>query len=1109
MLVLHAIWSSDCHLCIWGEDSSLLSKLSDKADKAVTKANKLSGKADKKDNGKTNGKARLKLHPFCADRDWLCESINSISESFLAENFLDTEINLLLPTLEQSNQPLASPHLLYTDINSTEKAMIAPWRVKSVCVKSIHAIDLLLALSNTIPTGIVLATSTKYFIEWAKFALELVTRGRAMPGLDKRKDDYYACWNAIIDEDRDLERWQTLVKAMPASCRAELMPGDKEKHNGRMATEIAQDLMQHLTDGCIRSILAHNAERSFSKTKSKSKIKSKANAKLDLLWLNALQSLDAKLINTSKSEIDKLSSGLTKWRAAIAVKRDPLRLCFRLTEPPAKEDEQKQPWQLDFLLQAIDDKSLLVAADAIWQTESNEFTFLNRTLENPQEKLLESLGRAANLYPKLNNALKTAKPNGLTLKLDEAYNFLSEGLPLLEQSGFGILVPSWWRKPKAQLGLKLSVQSPNSTHNERSYLTTDQLLKYHWQISLGDEQLTLADFKKLAELKSPLVSIRGQWVELKQSDLNKALKFLTHKSEGEMGLLKAMQTGNGLLDDETGLPVLGLEMEGWLADLFYDDEQKFKLINSPKQFQGKLRPYQKRGLSWLDFHAKVGLGACLADDMGLGKTIQLLALLLSEYESINKIKAKVNTKIDDDNNDKNKIKSKSKSKKRSKNGSLDEDNNKNNKQPIIGKTLLICPMSVVGNWQREAEKFAPVLKVHVHHGAARSKGDEFNQAVIDSDLILTTYALIMRDQKFFHNIEWHRVVLDEAQNIKNSATKQTQAIMALKTNQRIALTGTPVENRLTELWSIMQFLNPGLLNTLNNFRTKFAIPIERYNNEDRAQLLKQITAPFILRRLKTDKTIIADLPDKMEMKVFCNLTREQASLYQAVVDDMLAKIDKSSGIDRRGLIFSVMMKLKQICNHPAQFLQDNSSLSGRSGKLARLEEILEEIIIANERVLCFTQFAEMGAMLQNYLQEQLGQECYFLHGGTTKKQRDKMVTTFQSGEGANIFILSLKAGGTGLNLTAANHVIHFDRWWNPAVEDQATDRAFRIGQQKNVQVRKFISIGTLEERINKMIEEKRILANKIVGTGEAWLTELSTEQLREIISLSADAIGEE
>jgi hypothetical protein len=426
-----------------------------------------------------------------------------------------------------------------------------------------------------------------------------------------------------------------------------------------------------------------------------------------------------------------------------------------------------------------------------------------------------------------------------------------------------------------------------------------------------------------------------------------------------------------------------------------------------------------------------------------------------------------------------------------------------------GPTLLVCPMSVVGNWEREAARFTPDLSVHVHHGADRLRGEELSAALSGADLVITTYGLAARDQEELSQVPWARVVCDEAQNIKNAATRQARAVRALPAASRIALTGTPVENRLADLWSIMEFTRPGLLGPAERFRTKFAVPIERNGDDEAAERLRRITGPFILRREKTDKSIISDLPDKLEMKVWCNLTPEQASLYQATVSDMMAKIEAAGeGIERRGLVLATMAKLKQVCNHPAHLLGDGSRLDGRSGKLARLEEICDEVVAEGNKALCFTQYAEFGRMLQPYLATRLGCPVLYLHGGTAKKQRDAMVAEFQAGTEPSVFLLSLKAGGTGLNLTAANHVIHVDRWWNPAVEDQATDRAFRIGQRKDVQVRKFVCVGTLEERIDSMIEEKKALAERIVGTGESWLAELSVADLRQVISLSPEAVSE-
>jgi SNF2 family DNA or RNA helicase len=426
---------------------------------------------------------------------------------------------------------------------------------------------------------------------------------------------------------------------------------------------------------------------------------------------------------------------------------------------------------------------------------------------------------------------------------------------------------------------------------------------------------------------------------------------------------------------------------------------------------------------------------------------------------------------------------------------------------LTGPVLLICPMSVVGNWEHELKRFAPSLNVLIHHGAGRLTGAAFMDEARKHDLVISTYALTARDRELFESLRWQGVVLDEAQNVKNATTKQAQAVRALKADFRVALTGTPVENRLSELWSIMEFLNPGYLGPSDRFRKNFALPIERGNDAATKTQLRTLVQPFILRRVKTDPSIISDLPEKLEMKVYTSLMPEQATLYEAVVRDMLEQIDSAEGIQRKGLVLSSLTKLKQICNHPAHFLADNSVLANRSGKLARLEEMLEEVVAAGDHALVFTQYAEWGRQLQTYLRERLGKEVLYLHGGTPRHIRDRLVSRFQNDRrGPQVFILSLKAGGTGLNLTRANHVFHYDRWWNPAVEQQATDRAFRIGQTQNVQVHKLISSGTLEERIDDMIESKRLLAEQIVGTGESWLTEMSTEDLKELFELRREAV---
>jgi non-specific serine/threonine protein kinase len=717
-------------------------------------------------------------------------------------------------------------------------------------------------------------------------------------------------------------------------------------------------------------------------------------------------------------------------------------------------------WRVEFALQVADEPSLVVGADRIWESRG-ALRALARHLEAPQETLLAELGRASRLWSELENALRTAAPDALDLDTEGAHRFLRDGAPVLHAAGFGVLLPSWWQRPSSRLGARLQARTRTApgTVASRSALGLDSLVDYQWELALGDQPLSARELRALAKLKTPLVRLRGQWVELDAKRLAAGLKLV--KSGGEMTVGELLQLGLSMQDDLAALPVLAVSADGALGDLLAGQaERHLAPLDEPASFAGTLRPYQKRGLAWLSFLQSLGLGGVLADDMGLGKTVQLLALLAGDG-------------------------------------------------PATGPTLLVCPMSLVGNWQREAAKFAPEVRVHVHHGAERPRGAKFTAAVRGADLVITTYSIAARGAAALAEIDWHRIVIDEAQAIKNAATRQAAAVRSLPARHRIAVTGTPVENRLADLWSIMEFANPGLLGTAPAFKKRYAEPIERYGDDDAARRLRRITGPFVLRRVKTDRSIISDLPEKLEMEVLCNLTAEQASLYQAVVDDMLARIEQSEGIERRGLVLAAMTKLKQVCNHPAQLLRDGSTLPGRSGKLARLEEILDEVMAAGEKALIFTQYAEFGNMLRAHLSARLGREVLYLHGGVGKAERDAMVERFQrGGDAPALFVLSLKAGGTGLTLTAANHVVHVDRWWNPAVEDQATDRAFRIGQRRAVQVRKFVCTGTVEEKISTMIGEKRGLAAKIVGTGEQWLTELSTSELRQLFALEAGAVVE-
>jgi SNF2 family DNA or RNA helicase len=877
--------------------------------------------------------------------------------------------------------------------------------------------------------------------------------------MTEQEGQYRGAWLPVLDDPQDRTRLRALTEAMPPVCRALYAKAQVPDAGQAPAPHIlVDDFLSQLVDRAVRDWGRPRLDR-----------RRKQPEGISGLWWSALWADDSQIEVPIAQRRDLLSlhEAWNEWLGQLRGEAEAaFRVCFRLESPefdPETGEIVVPDWILRYMLQANDDPSLLVPAEQVWAAHGGTLRVLNRKFEGAQERLLAGLGLAGRLFPPILSSLRTARPALCTLTVDEAYAFLREVGPILESSGFGVLVPAWWDKPGVRLGVRANLTSEASTTG-RGLLNMDSLVQFDWELALGDQALSWQELERLAALKMPLVRVRGQWVMLQADQIEAAIAFWEKKrSQENMPLRDALGLALGAMDELMGLPLQGVQTSGWLNALLQDleDGEKLQDLPAPDGFVGQLRPYQVRGYSWLAFLRRWGLGACLADDMGLGKTIQAIALLLQERE------------ITDDE---------------------------------LEPALVICPTSVVGNWKREIKRFAPGLRVMVHHGGGRASGTAFISEALEHDVVISTYGLARRDVEDLAQVPWSDIILDEAQNIKNPQAKQSQAIRTLPGANRIALTGTPVENRLSELWSIMQFLNPGFLGSQASFRKEFALPIERYQNRVATERLKGLVGSFVLRRVKTDPTVIQDLPEKLEMKVYCNLTAEQATLYRAVVKESLERVDAAGeGIERRGAVLGALTRLKQICNHPAQFMGDGSALAGRSGKLDRLGEMLEEALSVGDRALVFTQFAEMGHMLRAYLQSLFGIEVLFLHGGTPQKQRDRIVARFQSGQGgSSIFILSLKAGGTGLNLTAANHVFHFDRWWNPAVENQATDRAFRIGQTRDVQVHKFLCAGTLEERIDKMIESKKALAESVVGAGEGWLTELSTDELREIMALRGE-----
>lgn len=667
------------------------------------------------------------------------------------------------------------------------------------------------------------------------------------------------------------------------------------------------------------------------------------------------------------------------------------------------------------------------------------------------EEHLEEIGRRV---PAIHRAMNMA---GGRAALDrKELDQLLDHLTLLESEGCAVTLPGVERLQR--LSAVVSLAQAAETAGE-----TRPWFDFRWSLAVGDRRLDEAEFQQLVESKAPVVFLARGPILLTKADRDALVAFgKRDKDEGQrISFFEAIRLKLGGATHLHGLALERLEGGERLEELVESLERARRVEERPKPdgFIGELRTYQRRGHAWVHYLIDQGFGACLADDMGLGKTIQAIAVMLDWLAA----------------------------------------------RPAHGAILLVCPVSVLGNWRREVARFSPSLRTVLHHGKSRAATpEEFAEMLSKTEIVLTSFNLLQRDSELFLSRTWEGVILDEAQNIKNPNTQQSRAARDLRGNFRLALTGTPLENRPLDLWSIMDFLNQGLLSTRTNFLQTLEHPIVRQRSKSSASTLGRLVRPFVLRRLKTDPEIVTDLPEKSEQVVAANLTREQAVLYEAVVRKGLREVESAKeGIQRRGAILTTLLRLKQVCNHPAHYLADGSALQGRSGKLDLLTEMIEEALEEGDRCLVFTQFKEMGSLLKTHIEEVVKGSVLFLHGGVPQKDREDMVARFQDNaeDGPRVFVLSLKAGGTGLNLTAANRVFHFDRWWNPAVEDQATDRAFRIGQQRNVFVHKFVCIGTLEERIQAMLERKREVANALLGAGEQWLTELSNEELRRLIVL--------
>ena len=995
MLILHMA-ELDGSLVLWGERSG-------------------------EDQHEQNG-----MHPWSATPD----DLRTISDTQRDDLFTAT---VWLPSTDSG--PIPSSGVISDTTSNPTK--ISPWQVAACHLSEQKTIDMLQMTyaQRTLENNAIVGEDMAWWARVLQQVGSMVARQQYLPDvISKENNRYTAVWNPVFAGE-DTEWRDAAAAKMPAAARA-LTSKSASMAPFKPAVAALWDVASNLTDYIVRTT-QDRTHRGRRRTRFDS---------IHDSWLYSLRSIYHDISGTPKT-LQHLAEQIHEWQRPIAIMAaSPFRLCFRIDEPEKEQD----PWSVQYLVQSNDDPSLLIPADAAWN---------NTERPNLRGQLLFALGQAAEICPGISAGLSRDGPKGHSMDATGAYHFLTHEAEALRQAGYGVMLPAWWvgRGTRQRLAAKARIWQDNTQGS--GTLSLDSMLKFDWEVVLGDRSISIEELEMMASLKSPLVKMRGRWVTVSTEEIHAAIDLLK-KGHSDGSIQDMVRMDLGVDNIPEGLEWGGISSTDAIQDVLekLNGRASMEEIKPPQGFVGKLRPYQLRGYAWLSFLRQWGLGGCLADDMGLGKTVQMLAL-------------------------------------------IQQDRRAGEERPA----LLVCPTSVINNWEREAARFTPDLSVLIHHGASRLRGKAFDKAATDHALVVTSYGLALRDIKAIREVSWSGVVLDEAQNIKNAHTKQAQAIRTIHSDYQFALTGTPVENSVADLWSIMEFLNPGFLGGQEEFRRNFLLPIQARQDKTTAKRLRRATGPFILRRLKTDKSVISDLPDKIEIKEYCTLTKEQATLYASVLQEIEQALEDAEGIQRRGMILGALSKLKQVCNHPAHLLKDGSAIPHRSGKLERLTEMLEEVIKSGDKALIFTQFVEMGHMLKRHIQETFGREVLFLHGGTPRRQRDIMVERFGDEDIIQIFIVSLKAGGTGLNLTAANHVFHFDRWWNPAVEDQATDRAFRIGQIKNVQVRKMICAGTLEEKIDDIIERKKSIAGSVVGTGEGWLTELSNDELREVLALSKEA----
>ncbi|MDQ3065622.1 MAG: DEAD/DEAH box helicase [Actinomycetota bacterium] len=894
-------------------------------------------------------------------------------------------------------------------------------------------VDELLRLAGAAPANAGASALAVFAV--LELAQRSVTEGLVHPYLEHGGGAWHAFWGATLDESVQTQLTQIAAALPEAGARA--FDGDRD------AT--VHDLYPVVVDQIARDRLR------AARVSLHSPLRPRRPTALDL-FLDGLTAADPEL--PTHSGFPSLHKKLSRWITEGLGSRSAARWQLGL-----HLDERGDRLVVELWLHAEDDPTLSLPASLLAGEGDEVFTFLRAS--DARRDLTRRLHEIEPLLTEHGIRFDIAAPSEAVLDADEVRLFLREGMPALEELGVPVLLPSAWLGSPSKLRVNLTATSGPAARSS-GLLSTAALATFDWKVAVGDVSLTEEELAELAAAKEPLIRVGGRWHALRQSEVERALRFLERRRLGSGpdggGIVDLVRAVSGIETGEAGVELGDVILDTPLAELLGDGDARFKPLPTPAGMRFQLFGFQERGHGWLRLLGDLGVGGILADDMGLGKTVQAIAMLLSERES----------------------------------------------GDAVGPTLVVCPMSVVKQWGAEIAKFAPGLRVHSHHGLARLGAAELALAAKGHDVVITSYDIASRDVDALAAIPWDRLLLDEAQDVKNPATKRARALRRLSARRKLAMTGTPIENRLGELWAIMDIVNPGLLGSREWFDRAFAKPIEAFGDDRSVERLRAIVQPFILRREKDAPEVELELPPITIEKAYCRLTVEQASLYRATVDRWMPRIEAHEDrFGRRGAVLAMLSHLKQVCNHPEMLVSTGRPLDGRSGKLERLVGLLQAVP-EGDKSLVFTQYPGFDRLVP-HLAERLGTSVGFFHGRLNARQRQELLESFERADGPTVLVISIRAGGRGLNLPAANHVFHFDRWWNPAVEQQATDRAHRFGQRKPVFVHSLICSGTLEERIDALLDSKRELAEKVIaGRSEDWLGSLDLGAIKAAVALAPD-----